>query len=64
MDPDMETPSIVVEPPREEVDLIDGGHLNSTLPVYFGTYQCTTSSSRNASAGALSFFFQQSRAVN
>ncbi|KAK1236392.1 hypothetical protein PQX77_000376 [Marasmius sp. AFHP31] len=28
MDPDMETPSIVVEPPREEVDLIDGGHLN------------------------------------
>ncbi|KAL0575497.1 hypothetical protein V5O48_006482 [Marasmius crinis-equi] len=50
----METPSIVVEPPREEVDLIDGGHnasLNSALQVYYnGTYSCTTSSARNASA--------------
>ncbi|KAG7089237.1 hypothetical protein E1B28_010936 [Marasmius oreades] len=52
MNHDMETPSIVVEPPSEEVDLIDGGHtpsLTSALQSFYGMYQDTTSSSGNTS---------------
>ncbi|KAF9260013.1 hypothetical protein L218DRAFT_1003109 [Marasmius fiardii PR-910] len=52
MTPDMETPSIVVEPPREEQDLIDGGHTPSlnALQSFYGMYQGATSSSGNTSA--------------
>lgn len=57
MSNDIETPSIVVEPPRDEIeDLIDGGRnpsLNSTLggdfQALYGVFPDSTSSSRNTS---------------
>ncbi|KAK7031190.1 hypothetical protein VNI00_013606 [Paramarasmius palmivorus] len=53
MTSDMETPSIVVEPPRDEIeDLIDSGRLNSALggEFHFNVFPDGSSNTRNTSA--------------